>query len=267
MARDAGVGTNRDCQAEVPAGALSRSSSAGPRRSWHARPSSSSWRSRPWRPTRPSGYRPPRRRRASRARPKRKSLLAGHCPKARRAAQRNPLRAWLLSASLEHVRRQLKGSDDGDRPMVKILSAMLTDGLTAVEAACAEALASKRPFGRGRPQHPGAAPRPPPAASILTPSALRSRTWADWTRCDRCAEQLTIAKLPQAKYVDDFDFTRHADQRDDGRRYGEASLSRPATQRRDGSAEPEPASPIRLSSSRGLASAAAREVAFTPLST
>jgi hypothetical protein len=48
----------------------------------------------------------------------------------------------LLSASLEHVRRQLKGSDDGDRPMVKILSAMLTDGLTAVEAACAEALAS-----------------------------------------------------------------------------------------------------------------------------
>ena len=44
----------------------------------------------------------------------------------------------MLSASLEHVRRQLKGSDDGDRPMV----AMLTDGLTAVEAACAEALAS-----------------------------------------------------------------------------------------------------------------------------
>jgi hypothetical protein len=35
----------------------------------------------------------------------------------------------------------LKGPDDGDRQMVKILSAVLTDGLAAVEAACAEALA------------------------------------------------------------------------------------------------------------------------------
>ena len=33
------------------------------------------------------------------------------------------------------------GSDDGDRQMVKVLSAVLTDGLAAVEAACAEALA------------------------------------------------------------------------------------------------------------------------------
>ena len=52
-----------------------------------------------------------------------------------------PFKAWLLPASLEHVRRMLKGSDDGDRQMVKILSAVLTDGLAAVEAACAEALA------------------------------------------------------------------------------------------------------------------------------
>jgi hypothetical protein len=48
---------------------------------------------------------------------------------------------WLLPASLERVRRKLKGSDDGDRQMAKVLSAVLGDGLTAVEAACAEALA------------------------------------------------------------------------------------------------------------------------------
>ena len=52
-----------------------------------------------------------------------------------------PFKNWLLPASLERVRRKLQGSDDGDRQMVKVLSAVLTDGLAAVEAACAEALA------------------------------------------------------------------------------------------------------------------------------
>src|SRR5438045_4012171 len=37
-----------------------------------------------------------------------------------------PFKAWLLPASLERVRRMLKGSDDGDRQMVKVLSAVLT---------------------------------------------------------------------------------------------------------------------------------------------
>jgi hypothetical protein len=45
-----------------------------------------------------------------------------------------PFKDWLLPASLERVRRKLKGSDDGDRQMVKVLSAVLSDGLTAVEA-------------------------------------------------------------------------------------------------------------------------------------
>ena len=40
-----------------------------------------------------------------------------------------PFKDWLLPASLERVRRQLKGCDDGDRQMVAILSAVLTDGL------------------------------------------------------------------------------------------------------------------------------------------
>ena len=52
-----------------------------------------------------------------------------------------PFKEWLLPASLERVRRKLKGSHDGDRQIVKVLSAVLTDGLAAVEAACAEALA------------------------------------------------------------------------------------------------------------------------------
>jgi transposase len=60
---------------------------------------------------------------------------------ARKPRNGAPFKDWPLPASLERVRRRLKGSDDGDRQMVKVLSAALTDGLAAVEAACAEALA------------------------------------------------------------------------------------------------------------------------------
>ena len=52
-----------------------------------------------------------------------------------------PFKDWVLPAALEKIRRKLAGSDDGDRQMVKILAAVLTDGLPAVEAACAQALA------------------------------------------------------------------------------------------------------------------------------
>src|ERR1700726_2404633 len=52
-----------------------------------------------------------------------------------------PLKDWLLPASLERPRRKLQGTDDGDRQMVKVLSAVLTAGLIAGEAACAEPLA------------------------------------------------------------------------------------------------------------------------------
>jgi transposase len=53
-----------------------------------------------------------------------------------------PFKNWPLPGSIEKVRRRLAGSDDGDRQMVKILTAVLTDGLAAVEAACREALAA-----------------------------------------------------------------------------------------------------------------------------
>ena len=52
-----------------------------------------------------------------------------------------PFKDWVLPAALERVRRKLAGADDGDRQMVDILTAVLTDGLPAVEAACAEAIA------------------------------------------------------------------------------------------------------------------------------
>jgi hypothetical protein len=51
-----------------------------------------------------------------------------------------PFKNWVLPSGLERVRRKLRGSNDGDRQMVKVLAAVLADGLSTVEAACAEAL-------------------------------------------------------------------------------------------------------------------------------
>ena len=51
-----------------------------------------------------------------------------------------PFKDWVLPAALDRVRRKLAGCPDGDRQMVEILTAVLGDGLPAVEAACAEAL-------------------------------------------------------------------------------------------------------------------------------
>ena len=84
-----------------------------------------------------------------------------------------PFRDWVLAAAIERVRRKLRGSDDGDRQMVAILSAVLGDGLTAVEAACAEALEQGvhsaavilNILARQR--------DPAPPLTIVTPDALR----------------------------------------------------------------------------------------------
>jgi DNA replication protein DnaC/transposase len=55
-----------------------------------------------------------------------------------------PFKDWVLPAAMERVRRKLAGVDDGNRQMVDILTAVLADGLPAVEAACAEAIAQGR---------------------------------------------------------------------------------------------------------------------------
>ena len=47
-----------------------------------------------------------------------------------------------LPGALGRVQRKLKGVKDGGRQMVDILTAVQTDGLSAVEEACAEALAA-----------------------------------------------------------------------------------------------------------------------------
>jgi Mu transposase, C-terminal domain len=86
-----------------------------------------------------------------------------------------PFTDWVLPAHLERVRRRLKGADDGDRQMVKILSAVLSDGRAAVEAACAAALAGGvhsadiilNILARHR--------DPTPVVTILAPEALRLR--------------------------------------------------------------------------------------------
>jgi hypothetical protein len=86
-----------------------------------------------------------------------------------------PFKDWVLPAALERVRRKLRAARDGDRQMVEILGAVLTDGLPAVEAACAEALKEGvhsadvilNILARQR--------DPSPPVTIMTPEALRLR--------------------------------------------------------------------------------------------
>ena len=98
-----------------------------------------------------------------------------------------PFKDWVLPAALDRVRRKLAGSNDGDRQMVKILAAVLSDGLPAVEAACAQALAEGvhsadvvlNILARQR--------DPAPSAIIATPASLRLRHTpvADCARYDQ----------------------------------------------------------------------------------
>jgi transposase len=98
-----------------------------------------------------------------------------------------PFKDWVLPAALERVRRKLAGSNDGDRQMVAILATVLTDGLPAVEAACAQAMSEGVHSSDviinilARQRDPG------PAATILTPDALRLRhaPAADCARYDQ----------------------------------------------------------------------------------
>ena len=97
-----------------------------------------------------------------------------------------PFKDWVLPAALERVRRKLAGRHDGDRQMVSILTAVLSDGLPAVEAACAEALREGvwsadvilNILARQR--------EPEPPLTITTPQALRLRhePQADCARYD-----------------------------------------------------------------------------------
>ena len=97
-----------------------------------------------------------------------------------------PFKDWVLPTGLQRIRRKLIGSADGDRQMVGILTAVLSDGLPAVEAACQEALREGvhsadvviNILARRR--------EPAPPATIMTPDALRllHAPVADCTRYD-----------------------------------------------------------------------------------
>jgi len=98
-----------------------------------------------------------------------------------------PFKDWVLPTALGQVRRKLTGSNDGDRQMVAILAAVLTDGLPAVEAACAQAMADGVHSSDvilnilSRRRDPGQ------AVTVLTPDALRLRhaPVADCARYDQ----------------------------------------------------------------------------------
>jgi hypothetical protein len=97
-----------------------------------------------------------------------------------------PFKDWVLPAAIERIRRKLAGAEDGNRQMVDILNAVLTDGLPAVEVACAEAIAQGvhsadvvlNILARQR--------EPAPPANIMTPAALtlRHAPIADCARYD-----------------------------------------------------------------------------------
>jgi hypothetical protein len=84
-----------------------------------------------------------------------------------------PFKNWLLPGAIERIRRKLAAVHDGDGQMVEILGAVLSDGIAAVEAACAEALAAElhssdvvlNILARRR--------EPTPAITVLAPAALR----------------------------------------------------------------------------------------------
>src|SRR6266446_9311649 len=97
-----------------------------------------------------------------------------------------PFKDWVLPAAMERVRRKLAGADDGNRQMVDILTAVLSDGLPAVEAACAEAITQGVHSADvilnilARHRDPG------PPGTMLTPAALtlRHAPVADCARYD-----------------------------------------------------------------------------------
>ena len=99
-----------------------------------------------------------------------------------------PFKGWQLPGALGRMRARLAGRDDGDRQFVKVLAAVQEDGLEAVEAACAEALACSADvvlniLARQR--------QPAPPADIPTPEGLqlRHQPVADCRRYDRLTEE------------------------------------------------------------------------------
>ncbi len=101
-----------------------------------------------------------------------------------------PFKDWDLPPAMRRVQRKLGRVPNGDRQMLDILSIMLTDGLDAVEAACAEALREGvhssavvlNILARRR--------EPAPPRTIATPDASRRRRASGTTPELRAARRL-----------------------------------------------------------------------------
>ena len=97
-----------------------------------------------------------------------------------------PFKDWVLPQAIDRIRRKLAGSDDGDRQMAKILAMVLSDGLPAVESACAEALIEGVSSADVIINIVSRQRDPAPPISIMTPDALtlRHAPIADCARYD-----------------------------------------------------------------------------------
>jgi len=84
-----------------------------------------------------------------------------------------PFKDWALPGSFGQVQARLKHTPDGERQMVEILSAVLGDGLEAVEADCSEALAAKLASADVILNIVARHKEPEPAGEIATPTGLQ----------------------------------------------------------------------------------------------
>jgi transposase len=84
-----------------------------------------------------------------------------------------PFKDWALPPALAQVRAKLKQHADGDQQFVKVLGAVLAHGLSAVETACAEALAAGIASGDVILTVLARRHQPPTPPSITTPDGLR----------------------------------------------------------------------------------------------
>jgi transposase len=111
-----------------------------------------------------------------------------------------PFRDWPLPGAIEKVRRKLAGSNDGDRQMVKVLAAVLSDGLAAVEAACAESLEAGVASADLILNALARRQQPVPAALVATPErlALSLPPIADCARYDALRSLATPAIAAEA---------------------------------------------------------------------
>jgi transposase len=84
-----------------------------------------------------------------------------------------PFKDWELPPALRRVQRKLERQPGGDRQVVEILGAILTDGLEAVETACLEAVSQNVPSASVVLNILARHREPPPPLTITTPDALK----------------------------------------------------------------------------------------------